>query len=322
MGNKFLYLLKRSEPFYPTTTLSGRFVFHWRIIRDTMRRRDFVTTLAASGLAAAQTTEPRVQRKGRIKQSVMRTNFDPKMSLDDICREASRRGVVGMDLVGAQDWPTLRKYGMLPTMAGAGGVSFPDGLIHKELHDKLEQSVRASIDECAAGGCPNMITVGGQRKGMSYEEGADNCVAFFNRVKAHAEDKNVTICLEVMNSKYMDSTLGRFDQICDHVAWGVGVCKRVNSPRIKILFDIYHVQIMDGNVVENIRNNIQWIAHFHTGGVPGRHELDDTQELNYRFIAKAIADSGFTGYVAHEYRPSPGHDPLKSLDQALEIMDV
>ena len=171
-----------------------------------------------------------------------------------------------------------------------------------------------------AGGC--RIWSPWLRKGMSYEEGAANCVAFFHRVKAHAEDKSVTICMEVMNSKFSDPLLGRIDQICDHLAWGVDVCKRVNSPRVKILFDIYHVQIMDGNVVQNIRDNFQWIAHFHTGGVPGRHEIDETQELNYRYIAQSIAELGFTGYIAHEYRPAPGHDPLKSLDRALEIMDV
>ena len=167
-----------------------------------------------------------------------------------------------------------------------------------------------------------MITVAGQRRGMPYEEGADHCVAFFNRVKAHAEDKGVTICLEIMNSKFKDNALGRFDQICDHVAWGAGVVKRVNSPRIKLLFDIYHVQTMDGDVTRNIRENIQWIAHFHTGGVPGRHEIDDTQELNYRFVAQAIADLGFTGYIAHEYRPTPGRDPLQDLAQAMDIMTV
>jgi hydroxypyruvate isomerase len=201
-------------------------------------------------------------------------------------------------------------------------VTFEDGLIRKELHDKLVESVRANLDLCAANGCPNMISVGGQRRGMSYEEGADNAVAFLNRVKAHAEDKGVTICLEVMNNKFTDPALGRVDQICNHVAWGVDVCKRVNSPRVKILFDIYHAQIMDGDVCHNIRENIQWIGHFHTGGVPGRHEIDDTQELNYRFIAKTIADLGFTGYVSHEYRPAPGRDPIQSFAQAMDIMDV
>jgi hydroxypyruvate isomerase len=207
-------------------------------------------------------------------------------------------------------------------MAGAGAVTFQDGLIRKELHESLEKSVGAALDQCAANGCPNMITVGGQRRGMSYQEGADNCVAFFNRIKAHAEDKGVTICMEVMNSRLTPDTLGRLDQICDHVAWGIDVCKRVNSPRVKLLFDIYHVQVMDGDVCRNIQQNIQWISHFHTGGVPGRHELDDTQELNYRFIAKTIADLGFTGYVTHEYRPAPGRDPMQSLAQAIDIMDA
>jgi hydroxypyruvate isomerase len=143
-----------------------------------------------------------------------------------------------------------------------------------------------------------------------------------NRVKGHAEDKGVTICIEVMNSKFKDSRLGREDQICDHLAWGVDVCKRVNSPRVKVLFDIYHVQIMDGDICDNIRQNFAWIAHFHTGGVPGRHVIDSTQELNYRFIAQTIADLNFTDYVAHEFRPEPGHDPIEGLKQAIAIMNV
>ena len=284
-----------------------------------MRRRDFLPAAAAAGVAFAQAPAP-VRRKGRLKQCVMRANFDPKMPFEDLCREAAKRGVYGVDLAGLQDWPTLRKYGLIPTMGPTGGVSFQDGLIRKEKHDALEKSMSETLDQCAAGGCPNMITVGGQRKGMPYEEGADNAVAMLNRVKAHAEDKGVTICMEIMNNKYEDPLLGRVDQICNHVAWGLEVVKRVNSPRVKLLFDIYHVQTMDGDVCHNIRDAFPWIAHFHTGGVPGRHELDDTQELNYHFIAKTIADLGFTGYIAHEYRPA--RDPLKSLDQALEIMDV
>jgi len=252
----------------------------------------------------------------------MRVNFSPQMPFEEMCREAARLGVHGFDLIAVQDWPTLRKYELIPTMGPTGGVSFENGLIRKELHESLEKSVRATLDECAAAGCPNMITVGGQRKGMSYEEGADNCVAFFNRVKSHAEDKGVTICLEIMNNKFTQPELGRTDQICNHVAWAVDVIKRVNSPRVKLLFDIYHVQIMDGDICHRIQENIQWIAHFHTGGVPGRHELDDTQEINYRFVAKTIADLGFNGYIAHEYRPAPGRDPLKDLAQAIDIMTV
>jgi hydroxypyruvate isomerase len=204
----------------------------------------------------------------------------------------------------------------------AGPASFKEGLIHKEVHDALEKSFATAIDDAAGAGAPNVITVGGQKMGMSYAEGADNAVAFLNRIKARAEDKNVTVCMEVMNSRLTPDTVGRIDQMCDHVAWGVDVIKRVNSPRVKILFDIYHVQIMDGDIVRNIRQNIQYIGHFHTGGVPDRHEIDDTQEINYRFVAQAIAELGFNGYIAHEYRPATGRDPIKSLDQAFGIMDV
>lgn len=273
-------------------------------------------------MAAAQTQTSSAHHTGRLKQCAMRVNFDPKMPFEDMCREAARLGVYGFDLVPDKDWPTLRKYGLIPTMGGTGGVTFENGLIRKEVHDSLEKSMSAYMDLCAANGCESMITVGGQRRGMSDQEGIENAAAMLNRVKAHAEAKGVTIALEIMNSRYENPALGRHDQICDHVAWGAEVCKRVNSPRVKLLFDIYHVQIMDGNVCENIRNNFQWISHFHTGGVPGRHEIDDTQELNYRFLARTIADLGFTGYIAHEWRPAPGRDGVKDLAQALEIINV
>jgi hydroxypyruvate isomerase len=244
------------------------------------------------------------------------------MPLEERCRHAARLGVLGHDLTTPKDWPILKKYGLIPTMSGAGPVGFEDGVIRKELHDNMEKPFHELIDQCAVGGCPNIISVGGKKKGMSYAEGLDNATAFFNRVKAHAEDKGIKICIEVMNSKYENPLLGRIDQMCDHVGWAVELCRRVNSPSMKFLFDIYHVQIMDGNVVANIKDNIQYIGHFHTGGVPGRHELDQTQELNYRFIAESIVDAGFKGYVAHEYRPSPGKDPVKDFAQAMDILDV
>jgi hydroxypyruvate isomerase len=142
-------------------------------------------------------------------------------------------------------------------------------------------------------------------------------VAFLNKVKAHAEDKGITICMEYLNSK-----VNHKDYMFDHIAWGVDVMQRVNSPRVKILYDIYHAQIMDGDIVRNIRDHIQWIGHFHTGGNPGRKEIDETQELNYRFIAKAIADLNFTGYLGHEYSPTQGRDAVASLKQAIEICTV
>lgn len=289
-------------------------------------RRGFVAAATAAGAAhaAAQISSAQtgVQRKGRLKQTVMTTVFDPKMPFDEMCRHAAELGVKGIDTVPVETWPTLKKYGLIPTMGPTGGVTFKDGLIRKELHDSLEKSMSETLDVCASNGCPNMIAVGGQRRGMSYEEGADNAVAMLNRVKHHAEDKGVTICLENMNSKYKDPLFGREDQICDHVAWGIDVCKRVNSPRVKLLFSIYHAQIMDGDIIANIRDNFQWIAHFDTGGVPGRHEIDDTQEINYRLVAKTIADLGYTGYICHEYRPSPGSDPIQTLAKVLAIVDV
>jgi len=293
-----------------------------------MRRRDFLGAMAAVGVAAAARAQTPLAgsaaRKGRIKQALMRFNFgrDTTLSFDDMCREAARIGFHGFDLVGPQDWPTLKKYGLVCTMAPAMGVTIRDGLIRPELHGAIEKAMHDEIDQCAASGWPNIITVGGERRGIGYEEGKDRAAALLNRVKAHAEDKGVTLCIEVVNSKYQDPEFGRADAIFDHLTWGVDLCTRVNSPRVKVLFDIYHVQIMDGDVCANIREHFPWIAHFHTAGVPGRRELDDTQELNYRFVAKTIAELGFTGYVTHEYRPSPGRDPLESLQRVFDIMNV
>jgi hydroxypyruvate isomerase len=282
-----------------------------------VRRRDFLPALAAPLALSAQTPEP-VKRKGRIKQGVTRGVFGRGMSLDDCCREAARLGIKGFDLIGPQDWPTLKKYGLIPTMYPPGpGGNIPDALNRKENHEKLEPSLRAGIDECAANGVPNIITFSGNRRGMDDREGADNCVAFLNKIKAHAEDKGVTVCMEYLNSK-----VNHKDYMFDHIAWGVDVMKRVNSPRVKILFDIYHAQIMDGDIVRNIRDHFQWIGHFHTGGNPGRHDIDDSQELNYRFIAEAIAELNYTGFIGHEYSPAQGHDPIATLDKAMAICDV
>ncbi len=280
-----------------------------------MRRRDLVAAAAVACFAKAQGT---VERKGRLKQCVTRGVFARSMSFEETCQIAARLGCKGYDLVEPADWPTLKKYGLLPTMYPAGpGGTITDALNRRENHERIEKSLREAIDLSASNGVPNVITFSGNRRGMSDAEGADNCVAFLNRVKGYAESRNVTICMELLNSK-----VNHKDYMCDHATWGVDVMKRVNSPRVKLLYDIYHMQIMDGDIVRTIRENIQWIGHFHTGGNPGRHEIDDTQELNYRFVAQAIADTGFKGYVAHEYSPAQGRDPIKSLDQALEIFDV
>ena len=285
-----------------------------------MRRRDFLPLLAAPlALAQTQTSNPApVVRKGRIKQGVTRGVFARAASLDDCCRDAAKLGIKGFDLIGPADWPTLKKYGLVPSMYPPGpGGNIPDALNRKENHEKIEPLMHAALDEAAANGVPNIITFSGNRKGMADAEGADNCVLFLNKVKAHAEDKGVTICMEYLNSK-----VNHKDYMFDHIAWGVEVVKRVNSPRVKILFDIYHAQIMDGDIVRNIRDHFQWIGHFHTGGNPGRHDIDESQELNYHFIAQAIADLNYTGFLSHEYSPAQGHDPIATLNKAIEICDV
>ena len=280
-----------------------------------MRRRDFLPILAGP-MAYAQTTAP-AQKKGRFKQGVTRGVFGRAMPLEDSCKAAAELGIKGYDLIGPADWPLLRKYGLVPTMyqGPAGGIA--SALNRKENHEKMEATLHAGIDLAAKEGVPNIITFSGNRAGMADQEGADNCVLFLNKVKAHAEDKGVTICMEYLNSK-----VNHKDYMFDHIAWGVDVMKRVNSPRVKILYDIYHAQIMDGDIVRNIRDHFQWIGHFHTGGNPGRHDIDETNELNYRFIMEAIAELGFTGYVTHEYSPTMGHDPIATLKKAIQICDV
>jgi len=292
-----------------------------------MRRRQFLGAIAGSlaagaavardarVLAQSQSTPPST---GRLKQGVTRGVFARAMSLDDCCREAAGLGIKGFDLIGPADWPTLKKYGLVPSMyPGGPGGTIPVALNKTANHGRLEPLLHAALDEAAANGVPNVITFSGNRDGQDDREGADNCVASLNRLKAHAEDKGVTICMEYLNSK-----VNHKDYMFDHIAWGVDVMKRVNSPRVKILFDIYHAQIMDGDIVRNVRDNFQWIGHFHTGGNPGRHDIDESQELNYRFIAQAIADLGFTGFISHEYSPDQGHDPIATLRKAIQICTV
>lgn len=254
-----------------------------------------------------------VPRKGRLKQSATRGCFKG-MSLEDAAREAARLGLKGLDLIGSNDWPVLKKYGLIATMAPGGGT-IADGINRRENHAKIEQQLRENMQKAHDSGMPNVITMSGNRRGMPDDEAIDNSVLLLNKIKGMAEDLGVTVCMELLNSK-----VDHPDYQCDHTAWGVEVCKRVNSPRVKLLYDIYHMQIMEGDIIRTIRNNIQWIGHFHTAGNPGRHEIDASQELNYRPIAQAIVDLGYTGYFAHEY--SPLRDPLTSLNEAIEICDV
>ena len=249
-----------------------------------------------------------------MKQSVCRWTYS-KFSLDELCQNAQRIGLKGIDLVNAPDWPTVKKYGLVPSMVG-GKAKIPDGFNRLENHDMLVNDLQELITQVAAERLPNVIAFSGNRKGMPDGEGLENSVKGLNRIKKFAEDKGVTINLELLNSK-----VNHKDYMADHTAWGAELCKRVDSPRVKLLYDIYHMQIMEGDIIRTIRDNYKYLGHFHTGGNPGRHELDNTQELNWRAIATAIADLGYQGYFAHEFVPI-APDPIKSLEQAYELCKV
>jgi len=266
----------------------------------------------AGGLALAAAAAPRGEAAGagRLKQSAARWCYN-KVPLEDLCRQAAEMGLSGLDLVEPDDWPTIRKYGLVPTVT-QGKSRIPDGWNRTESHARLETEIKERITRAAEAKVPNVITFSGNRAGMSDQQGKENCIAGLKRVAKFAEDHGVTILLELLNSK-----VDHKDYMCDHTEWGVDVIKAVDSPRVKLLYDIYHMQIMEGDVIRTIRQNFQYIGHFHTGGVPGRHELDDTQELQWRTVAKAIADLNYQGFFAHEFVPVK--DPIASLKQAVEL---
>jgi len=271
-----------------------------------------------AGAAAASipsfASEAATPRKGRIRQSVCQWCY-PHLSLDQLSEAAAAMGLRGIDLLQPEQYEFPRRYGLICSMGYAGGGDISKALNRPENHAAIEQAFRTNIPLAAKAGVPNVITFSGNRAGMLDEEGARNTITGLNRVKKIAEDHGVTICLELLNSKR-----DHHDYMCDHTAWGVRVMEEVNSPNVKLLYDIYHMQIMEGDLIETIRQNIQWIGHFHTGGVPGRHELDGTQEVQWAAVMRAIAEAGFKGYVAHEFVPAG--DPLTSLRQAADLCDV
>ena len=289
-----------------------------------MERRTFLTGAAVplvAGIAGQLSAQTAAAARARIKQSVMASVWTGSTtSFEERCKILARIGFKGVDLPTEQQVPILVQNGLAPGMMTGTGTSFQNGLIRKEIHDQIEAATHAGIDMCVRAGCSVLIAIPGERRGMSREEGADNAVAILSRVKGYAEQKGINVCMEITNSKVAADQ--RTDQVFDHVAWGLDVCKRVNSPRVKILYDIYHAQIMDGDITRTLRENIDHICHIHVAGVPSRQEIDDKQELNFRFIANAIADLGYTGFVAHEWRPAMGNDPVKSLERCFEIMNV
>jgi hydroxypyruvate isomerase len=257
---------------------------------------------------------PPVQRKGRIKQSVSRWCYK-ETPLDQLCAYSAQIGLKAVDLLNPDEFEVPRRYGLICSMGYGGGGEIPNALNRVENHAKIEEAFRKTIPQAAKASVPNVITFSGNRAGMSDEEGAKNTITGLNRLKKIAEDNGVVICLELLNSK-----VNHKDYMCDHTAWGVQVMEGVNSPHVKLLYDIYHMQIMEGDLIATIQQNIQWLGHFHTGGVPGRHELDNTQEVQWDGVMRGIVATNFQGYVAHEFVPT--RDPLTSLRQAVDLCDV
>ncbi len=277
-----------------------------------MKRRSFVTALPLAA-AAATSLKAEPVAAGRLKQSLCRWCYS-KVPIEDLCQAAVKLGIQAMDLVDPKEWPAVQKAGLRLTIVG-GPSTIPDGLNRKENHDGIEQRFRGLVDQAVAAKAHSIIVFSGNRKGMSDEEGLENTVIGLNRLKKYAEDKELLTVLELLNSK-----VNHKDYMCDHTVWGVEAVKRVNSPQIKLLYDIYHMQIMEGDVIRTIRDYHQYIGHYHTGGIPGRNEIDETQELNYHAVAKAIADTGYSGYFAHEFIPT--RDWQESLKQAVQICTV
>lgn len=288
--------------------------------RNPIHRRTVLKTFAI-GSAFALTKAPATAQqgtklKGRIKQSVCRGCWG-SYPWDEFLKTSIELGIVGVDLVGPADWPIIQKYGLIATMVpGAGAIN--NGLNNKNNHPKCMESFRKNIQAAADNQWPNVITMAGDRKGISDEVGMENCVLILQEAAKIAEDAGVTICMELLNSK-----VDHPGYMCDRTAWGVEVCKRVGSPRVKLLYDIYHMQIMEGDIIRTIQQNIQYIGHFHTAGNPGRLDLDDKQELQYKPIMETIAklteEGKYSGYVAHEFSPK---NKIDSLRQAVLVCDV
>ena len=298
-------------------------------------RRSALGTLAGTTAAAALATtlqeqlcaadsETMSNLKGNIHHSVSAwcygSLFNPgkdkpaKMSFEQFCVEVSKLGLQSVELLGPSEWPAVKKAGLTCAMCN-GPDSIPYGWNRVEHHDDLLAKFTKAIPQVAEAGFPNIITFSGNRNGMSNEQGIENCIKGLKRLVPIAEKNNVTVTLELLNSK-----VDHKDYMADHTAWGVEVCKGVGSDRLKLLYDIYHMQIMEGDVIRTIKENSKYIGHYHTGGNPGRNEIDETQELNYTAVMKAIVATGYKGFVGQEFVPR--RDPLTSLKQAVQLCDV
>jgi hydroxypyruvate isomerase len=293
-----------------------------------MQRRQFLgaASLGAAGLVLAQRAlgAPPFARpqdapaapaklKGRIHHSVCRWCYGG-IELPELCRQAKAMGIESIEILDEPEWTLVKSMGLTCATANGPG-SIPKGWNRAEHHDELVARSNELLPKIAAAGLRNMIVFSGNRNGQPDAEGQKQCIAGLRRIAPLAEKLGVTVVLEILNSK-----VDHGDYQFDHMSYGVGVIDGVASPRVKILYDIYHAQIMEGDVIRTIREHHERIGHFHTGGVPDRHEIDDSQELNYRAVCRAIAETGYQGFVAQEFVPT--RDPMTSLREAIAICDV
>jgi hydroxypyruvate isomerase len=290
-----------------------------------MSRRSALRTIGggATALAAATSLVPGLHAavadttpalKGRVNHSVCKWCYD-KIPLDDFCGTARQIGLQSVELLEVKDFPTLKKHGLTCAMVTGVPGMIGSGLNRPENHDKIVRFFEETIPAAAAFRAPNIICFSGSRKGMNDEQGLENCAIGLKRIMPLAEKHKITLCMELLNSKRNHK-----DYMCDHTAWGVELCRRVGSERFKLLFDIFHMQIMEGDLINTIRENHSCIGHYHTAGVPSRGEIDDTQEINYPAVIRAIIDTGFKGFIAQEFVPKRA-DAIASLRQGVEICD-
>lgn len=277
-------------------------------------------TVGALGIASAcapgeQPAKLDKPLNNNIKQSVCRWCFQD-MPLEQLCIAAKAMGIKGIDLVGPADWPTLKKHGLDSPMCNGAEINLTDGFNDPQFHARLQKQYADMIPLVAKAGYTNLICFSGSRRGMSDEVGLANSVKGLQPLMALAEKHKVVLVMELLNSK-----INHPDYQCDRTAWGVALAKKLGSEHFKLLYDIYHMQIDEGDVIRTLTDNQAYIAHYHTAGVPGRHELDDSQELNYPAIMRAIKATGFQGFVAQEFMPRQA-DKLASLRQAVQLCDV
>jgi hydroxypyruvate isomerase len=291
-------------------------------------RRKLIKQIAAGSLAAA-VTQPlfalasenmkEEKLKGNINHSVCQWTYG-FLPLDQLCQKVKKMGLKAIDLLSPKDWPTLKQHGLECSMCYIGGrVSLTDGWNNPQLHEQLIKDYLETIPLVEKAGYKNLICFSGNRKGMDDAVGIKNCSEGLKKIMSAAEKHNVIIQMELLNSK-----VDHKDYMCDKTPWGVELCKQIGSPNFKLLYDIYHMQIDEGDVIRTIRDNYKYIGHFHTGGVPGRHEINESQELYYPAIMKAILDLGYTGYVAQEYIPTgkTNDEKIAALKSAVKVCDV